>query len=274
MTNRLLPMSLAAVLLSAPWTASAAVRYGGSSTLADTMLRGGVIQQFQQKTGINVEIVDKSGTGKGLKSLAEGKLDIAGSGRALESAEKKSGLLGTIVAYDGLAVYVNAANPVKDLSREQLKAMFTGRVKNWKEVDGADEPIVPIVEPPGSKRATVAAIQELVLDGVPFMAGIRENEDIGAQVAEVARSRGAVCIASIGFFASTDANVKKAVKPVTLDGVSPSDADIRSGAYLLSRPMVIATRGLPEGEVKAFLDFMLSTQGQAIVERFYVAVKK
>jgi phosphate transport system substrate-binding protein len=103
--------------------------------------------------------------------------------------------------------------------------------------------------------------------------GVRENEDIGAQVAEVSRSRGAVCIASIGF-ASTDANVKKAVKPVTLDGVSPRDADIRSGAYLLSRPIVIATRGLPEGEVKAFLDFMLSTHGQTIVEKFYVAVKK
>jgi phosphate transport system substrate-binding protein len=264
-----------AAALSMPALAGAGeILYGGSSTLAETVLQGGVIQGFQGKTGVKVQIADVSGTGKGLKSLAEGKLHVVGAGRTLTADEKKAGLLGTIIGYDGLAVFVNKSNPVKDLSKEQLKDLFTGKVKSWKELGGKDVKIVPMIEPIASKRATMQAVQELVLDNAPFVAGIREMESLKDQLAEVAKSEGAICVASIGFLASAGAGVRDAVKAVSLDMTPPNDANIRSGAYLLSRPMLLATKGLPAGDVKSFLDYVLSSDGQAVVEKFFVAVKK
>ncbi len=180
-------MLFAAAVLSMPALAGASeLLYGGSSTIAETVLQGGISQGFQRKTGVQVQIVDVSGTGKGLKSLAEGKLQIVGAGRTLTAEEKKAGLLGTIIGYDGLAVFVNKANPVKDLSKEQLKALFTGKARSWKELGGKDVAIVPMIEPVASKRATVQAIQELVNDGAAFVPGIREMESLKDQLAEVA----------------------------------------------------------------------------------------
>lgn len=223
---------------------------------------------------MKIQVADTSGTGKGLKSLGEGKLNLVGSGRVLNAEEKKAGLLGTIVGYDGLAVFVNKANPVKGLSKDQLKELFTGKAASWKQLGGKDVKIVPMVEPIASKRATMQLVQELLLDGAPFATGIREVDQLKDQVAEVARSEGAICVASIGFLASADAAVKANVRAIAIDETDPSDANIRSGAYLLSRPMLLATKGLPAGDVKAFVDYMLSRDGQGIVERYFVAVKK
>jgi phosphate transport system substrate-binding protein len=272
--RRLASWILAAAVWAPLSAAAGDVLYGGSSTLADTVLQGGIVQGFRGKTGIKVQLADVSGTGKGLKSLAEGKLNVVGAGRTLNTDEKKGGLLGTIIGYDGLAVFVNRANPVKDLSKEQLKDLFTGKVKSWKELGGKDVKIVPMIEPVASKRATVQLLQELVLDGAPYAQGIRELDSLKDQVAEVARSEGAVCVASVGFLTSADQHIRDAVRSISLDATPPTDANIRSGAYLLSRPMLLVTKGLPSGDVKAFLDYVLSRDGQAVVEKFFVAVKK
>jgi phosphate transport system substrate-binding protein len=263
----------AAALLVAPAIASADVVYGGSSTVAE-VLQGGISKGFESKTGTRVQVADTSGTGKGLKSLAEGKVNLAGSGRVLNAEEKKSGLLGTIVGYDGLAVFVHRSNPVKDLSKEQLKDIFTGKVKSWKQLGGKDVKIVPLVEPIASKRATVQMVQEQILDGAAFAPGIREVDQLRDQVAEVARGEGTLCFASVGFLASADAAVRSGVRAIAVDSTDPTDANIRSGAYLLSRPMLLVTKGLPSGDVKSFLDYVLSRDGQSLVERYFVAVKK
>ncbi len=274
MRNAIVFSSILATLL-APLTGAATegVVYGGSSTLAETVLQGGAIRAFENKTGIKFTVADVSGTGKGIKALADGKLNLVGAGRTLEPAEKKSGLLGTIVGYDGLAVYVNKANGVKSLTKTQLKEIFTGKVKSWKEVGGADVPVVPMIEPVASKRATVALFQELVLDGAPY-AGVREMEQLHDQLAEASRNKGGIAIASIGFLPSVDPGVRAGLRAVSLDGTDASAGNIRSGAYLLSRPMLLVTKGLPSGDVKAFVDYLVSNDGQAIVEKFFVKVKK
>ncbi len=263
-----------AALIASPGLAGAQVVYGGSSTVAETVLQGGAIKGFEAKTGAKIQIADTSGTGKGLKSLAEGKLNVVGAGRVLNAEEKKAGLLGTIVGYDGLAVFVNKANPVKDLSKEQLKDLFTGKAKSWKELGGKDVKIVPMIEPLASKRATMQLVQELVNDGAQFVPGIREIDQLKDQISEVSRSEGAICIASIGFLTSADPSVRANVRAVAVDATDPSDSNIRSGAYLLSRPVLLVTKGLPGGEVKSFIDYMLSKDGQSIVEKYFVAVKK
>jgi len=263
-----------AAALAAPALVSAQVVYGGSSTLADTVLQGGAAAGFERATGVKLQVADVSGTGKGIKSLAEGRLSVVGAGRTLTADERKAGLLGTIVAYDGLAVYVNVSNPVRDLSKEQLKDLFTGKARSWKELGGKDVGITPIVEPVASKRATVQLVQELVLDGAPFAPGIREAEQLRDQIAEVARSEGAVCVASVGFLAGVDPAIRRAVRAIAIDATEPSDSNIRSGAYLLSRPMLVVTKGLPAGDVKLFVDYLLSKDGQGVVEKYFVAVKR
>jgi phosphate transport system substrate-binding protein len=270
-TNRFLG-ALAALAL--PALATAGVTYGGSSTLADTVLKGGAIQGCAAKTGVQVTIGDTSGTGKGLKALMEGKLDVVGSGRTLNAEEKKAGLLGVIVGYDGLAVYVNKANPVKDLSKEQLKDVMTGKATNWKQVGGKDGKIAVLIEPLASKRATVQLVQEQVMDGAAYGGAYKELEQLGEQMREVARNEGAICVASVGYLANADAAVKAGVRAIKVDATEPSDANIRSGAYLLSRPMLLVTKGLAAGEVKQFIDYVLSPEGQKTVEKFFVAVKK
>ena len=274
--NRLVQIIAAVAALGAARAAVAqGVVYGGSSTIAETVLQGGgAAKTFESRSGVKFTIADTSGTGKGLKALADGKINLVGSGRTLAAEERKAGLLGTIIGYDGLAVYVNRNNPVKALTRAQLKDLFIGRVKSWKELGGRDVPVAPIIEPVASKRATVQLFQEQVLDGASFKPGIREMEQLGEQLAEVAASEGAVCVASIGFMASAPAGVKGAVKPLAIDGIEPGDANIQSGAYLLSRPVLLVTKGLPQGDVKKFIDFVRSRDGQQIVEKFFVPVKR
>jgi phosphate transport system substrate-binding protein len=274
---RPLPKSGAAlVTLLVPALAAAGdgISYGGSSTFADTVLKGGAIQQFEAKTGARFTVVDVSGTGKGLRSLAEGKLNLVGAGRTLAADEKRAGLLGKVIGYDGLAVYVNRSNPVKNLTRSQLRDVFTGKVKSWRELGGNDVPVIPLIEPVASKRATVQLLQDLVLDGAGFKPGIREVEQLSDQLREVAKAEGAICVASVGFIGSADVALKTAVHAMALDEVDPSDDNIRSGAYLLSRPMLLVTKGLPEGDPKRFVEFMLSKDGQTIVERFFVSIQE
>jgi phosphate transport system substrate-binding protein len=263
-----------AALLASPGLAGAQVAYGGSSTLAETVLQGGAIKGLTARSGVKVQIVDLSGTGKGLEALAQGKLDVVGAGRVLSADERRAGLFGTIIGYDGLAVFVNRSNPVKDLSKEQLKALYTGRVRSWRELGGKDVKVTPMIEPIASKRATMELVQELVNDGAPFVAGIREIDQLRDQLAEVARSEGAICVASIGFLASADPSVRANVRAILLDDTEPSDANIRSGAYPLSRPVLLVTRGAPIGQVRALIEFLLSRDGQSLVEKYFVPVKR
>ena len=195
---------LLAAMLLAPSSAPPPVRYGGSSTIAETVLKRGVMEAFTARTGVPLQITDEAGTGRGLEALLEGKLDVAGAGRPLTAAEKRSGLVGALVALDAITVYVHRSNPVKDLTREQLRDVLSGRVSNWKAVGGRDVPIVPMVEPPGSRRATFALLHELVLEGAPLAPGARAIELIRDQLLEVSRTEGGISLASVGYLATVE----------------------------------------------------------------------
>ena len=243
--------------------AAPAIRYGGSSTIAHTVLQRGILQAFRERTGVDVRIVDVAGSGRGLEALAAGQLDVAGVGRPLDAAERIAGLVGTVVAHDALAIYVHRTNPVKDLSRAQLQEVFSGKVTSWKQLGGRNAPIVPLVEPVASRRATVQLVLERVMDGLPFAPGAQELELLADQLAAVARTEGAICVASVGYLATVEPDTRDGVRAISLDGKPPTDANIRSGEYLLARPMLLVTRGAPTDGVKALVDFVLSREGQA-----------
>ncbi len=250
------------------------ISYSGSSTIGMSVLEAGAVKAFEAKTGIKFKSIEQPGTGKGIKALLEGQVTLAGASRALESDEKKQKLIGHTIGYDAIAVFVNKKNPVKNLTKEQLKGIFTGKITNWKEVGGKDAPIRVNTEIAGQKRATMLAFQEMAMDKAPYGTGFKEIDLPRDQIVEVAKDENGICTVSYGLLGAVSADLRDKVKAVTVDNIEPSDKNIQSGAYLISRPLLLVTMGLPKGDVKKFIDFMLSKEGQDIVNKNFVPVKR
>lgn len=250
------------------------ISYSGSSTIGMSVLEAGALKAFEEKTGIKFASVEQPGSGKGIQALLDGKVNIAGASRALKSDEKAKKLLGTAIGYDAIAVFVHKNNPVKNLTKEQVKGIFTGKIRNWKEVGGKNAPIQPNTEIAGEKRATMLAFQEMAMDNAAYGTGFKEIDFPRDQIVDVAKNENAICGVSFGLLAAVSGDLRGNVKAVTVNGIAPSDANIRSGAYLISRPLLLVTQGLPKGDVKKFIDFMLSPEGQKLVSTNFVPVKK
>jgi phosphate transport system substrate-binding protein len=249
-----------------------ALSYSGSSTIGVGIMQAGAVKVFEAKTGVTFASVESIGSGKGVKALIDGKANVAGASRALTSEEKAAKVLGNTIGYDAIAVFVNVDNPVKSLSKEQLKGIFTGQITRWKDVGGKDAPIYPNTEMLG--HGTVQVFRELALDDAAYGKGFKEFDQPQEQIVEVAYDARAICTVSLGLLSAISPELRKKVKPVLIDGVPPTESNIRSRMYLLSRPLVLGTMGPPKGDVKKFIDFMLSREGQQIVARNFVPLKR
>ena len=267
----LVVLALAMTVLSAQ---AEDLTYSGSSTIGTGILKAGAADAFIQKSGINFTAIDQPGSGKGIQALLDGKVLLAGASRPLKAEEKQKKLIGTTIGYDAIAVFVHKDNPVKSLTKEQLKGIFTGQIKNWKDVGGNDAPIAPNTEILTSKRATVEMFQELVLDGAPYGAGLKQIDLPRDQIVDLARVPNGICSVSLGLLASVPADLKSKVKAIALNNIEPNDNSVRSGAYLISRPLLLVTPGLPKGPAKEFISFMLTAEGQNIVAKNFVPVRK
>ena len=274
--NRTVLVLLIAALFIMPQAAMAkdVLSYSGSSTIGMSILEAGAVEAFKAKTGITFKSIDQPGSGKGIKALIDGKVTLGGASRPLKAAEKKERILGHVIGYDAIAVFVHKSNPVTNLTKAQLKGIFTGKIKNWKEVGGKDEPITANTEILGEKRATMLEFQKLVMDKAPYGKGFKEIDFPRDQIVYLSKDPNSICTVSLGLLAACPADVRKKVKAVSVNGVQPTDRNIRSGAYLISRPLNLATKGLPKGKVKKFITFMLSKEGQKIVAINFVPVRR
>lgn len=269
----LLTVTMLLIALSAPAMA-AELSYSGSSTIGTSILQAGAVAAFESKTGIKFTKVDQPGSGKGIQALLAGQVRLAGASRPLKPEEKAEKLVGTTIGYDAIAVFVHKDNPVKNLTKEQLKGIFTGQFKNWKDVGGKDAPITPNIEILTGKRATIEMFQELVLDGAAYGTGFKQIDLPRDQIVDLANTPNGICTVSLGLLSATSKDVQAKVKAVSLNGTAPDDANIQSGAYLISRPLLLVTKGLPKDEIKDFVTFMLSPEGQTIVAKNFVPVRK
>jgi phosphate transport system substrate-binding protein len=268
-------ITAAALLLTPTLSAADEVRYSGSSTIGQSILdAAGARAAFERKTGVKFASLEVPGSGKGIEALLAGQANVAGASRPLRPEEKAKKILGTIIGYDAVAVFVNRDNPVSDLSKEQLKDIFTGKITNWKQVGGKDAPIAVNTEIQGAKRATMEMFNELVMDKAAYGAGFKQIDLPRDQIVEVARSPNGIGTPSLGLLAAVPPDVRAKVKAIAVDGIEPMPDNIQSGAYLISRPLNLATIGPPAGAVKVFVEFMLSPDGQALVARDFVAVRK
>lgn len=262
-----------AVLILLPNVALADLTYIGSSTIGTGILKAGAVDSFTKKSGKKFAAVEIPGSGKGIEALKAGKANIAGVSRPLKPEEKKSGLIGSIIGYDAVAIFVHKNNPVKNLTKEQLKGIFTGKIKNWKEVGGKNAPIVPNTEILDGKRATIEMFQDHVMDGAKY-ATFKQIDLPRDQIIEVAKDENAICSVSLGLAASLPADVKGKVRAIAVNGSEPKERNVQSGAYIISRPLLLVTNGLPKDEAKEFISFMLSPEGQSIVGKSFVPVRK
>ena len=197
------------------------------------------------------------GSGAGIEAVTNGTADIGNSSRSLKDEEKAAGVVENVVAIDGIAVCVDPANEVADLTKEQLTNIYNGTITNWKEVGGADEPIIVIGRE--ARSGTRGAFEELV-DLQDACKYANELDSTGAVIAKVASTPGAIG------YASLDA-LDDSVKALSLEGVEATAENIKAGNYFLSRPFVMATKGEISEQndlVQAWFDFVLGDEGQQV----------
>ncbi len=231
------------------------LRYDGATTISSRILPA-VAPAFRAKAGIPLRI-ERSGAGVGLRRVFAGEVDVAGVSRSLSAAELARKPYFQIIGYDALAVYVNEANPVRELSRAQLKAIFTGAAASWKQLGGKATPILPCTERLDSERATLDAFRTLAMGGAAY-GKVMEREDPADCLALVAREPG-------GIAAATAAYAIPGVRIVAVDGLDPLPVYVRASRYPLTRPLVLVAREPPRGPLAALFELVLSPEGQAAV---------
>jgi phosphate transport system substrate-binding protein len=216
------------------------------------------------RAGIRFGAIGERGTNKGLEAARAGEVDVAGVMRELTPAEKAE-LRFALVGHDALGVFVAEASPVRSLTRAQLKGVFTGGIERWSEVGGADAPVVPVTEFVSGGRGTVLELRRLALDGADY-GPTREYEDAPDCLRHVAADPAAITAASMSM-------AIPGVRAIAIDGVEPTAANVRAGAYLLGRPMYLVSRAPPSPAVEALLALVLSPEGQAVVARKFTPAR-
>lgn len=199
------------------------------------------------------------GSGAGIEGLLKGTVEIGNSSRNLTEDEKKSGAVENIVAIDGIAVVVDKANQVKNLTKDQLVGIYEGTTTNWKDLGGSDQPIVVIGREAGS--GTRDAFEELLgLTGKAKYAN--EINSTGGVMAKAASTPGAIGYVSLDVLDNT-------VNSLMIENVAPTEKNIKESKYLLSRPFVMATKGEISRQselVQTFFKYMKSEEGKTLVK--------
>ena len=215
--------------------------------------------------GITVE-VQGGGSGQGIKAITEKIADFGALSRNIKDEEKASVTKEYVIAKDGVAVIVNTESKVENLTIEQIKKIFTGEIKNWNEVGGEDAPIVVVSREEGS--GTRGAFTEITGVMVKDAAGQEIDNttkdalvqgSTGAVMQTVATTPNTIGYISLGSLGDT-------VKAVKVENVTPTTATVLSGEYKISRPFLYAAGGELSEAAQKYIDFVMSAEGQKIVE--------
>ena len=229
---------------------SGTVNTAGSTSMKDVMAV--LTEVFEKENpGVNINYTG-SGSGAGIEGATSGTCDIGLSSRALKDKEKESGAVENIVALDGVAIVINPANGVENLTVEQIAQIFTGEITNWSEVGGTDGEIAVFGREAGS--GTRGAFEEIV--GVDDTCKYtNEYSSTGDVIGNVASNPNAIGYASLSAVDDT-------VKAVKVNDVAPSEATVKDGTYEIQRPFVMVTKeGAELSEAaQAFLDFAMSAE--------------
>jgi phosphate transport system substrate-binding protein len=211
--------------------------------------------------GADIQVTG-GGSSVGVQSVGEGTADIGMSSRDLKAGEKTTypDLVVTTIASDGIGIIVHPGNTVPALSIDQVRAIYQGRVTNWKEVGGPDQVIV--VTGRDSASGTREFFFETVMDRQNFTPTQLEKNSNGAVKQTIMQTPGAIGYVGLGYID----NEVRAV-PVIVNGepVMPTVDTILTGQYPITRPLIMMTQGAPQGLARDYLDYILSPAGQMII---------
>ncbi len=209
---------------------------------------------YMEKYPNTIVNVQGGGSSAGIQAAETRVADIGTCSRELKPEEKD--LNEIIVAYDGLAIIVNSTNETGNLTIEQIKQIFAGQIRNWQELGGKDKVITVVTREEGS--GTRGAFQELVMKQQRIFKGAIVQDSNGTVREIVANDPNAIGYISLGL-------VNDKVKALSLDGIIATDENIITKKYTLVRPFLFVTKDTPTGEVKNFIDFVLSQEGQKLI---------
>ena len=232
---------------------SGKVTTGGSTSMEKVI---GALQEafMEQNSGVDVTY-DPTGSGAGITGAQEGSLDIGLSSRALKDGE--TGVSATVIALDGIGIIVNNANTVEDLATDQIAAIATGEVTNWKEVGGPDAEIVMIGREAGSGTRDGFESILKVSDQCKYA---QELTATGAVIAAVQANENAIGYASL-------AALDDSVKALKVNGIACTEETVKDGSYTVQRPFVFVTKDGAQQTpaVKAFIDFAASADAASLI---------
>ena len=229
---------------------SGAVSTNGSTSMEKVI--GALSEQFMADNPSVKITYDATGSGAGIEAASNGSADIGLSSRALKDEEVASGLVGTTVALDGIAIIVNAESQVADLTVEQIAKIFTGEITDWSEVGGDAGTISCVGREAGSGTR----------DGFETITGTKDT----CVLAQELTSTGAVIEAvagnpnAIGYASLSSVEGKDTIKAVTVGGVACTEDTVLDGSYEIQRPFVLVTKDGAElsAQAQAFFDFATS----------------
>ena len=207
------------------------------------------------------------GSGVGVKQVGEGLVEIGNTGRALKKDEiEKYGLKSFPFAIDGVAVVINPANKVAELSFEQLADIYSGKITNWKEVGGSDSEINVYGREDGSGTREVFTNLAIKKGAVTPKANVVSSN--GAMKTAVAKDERAIGYVGIG-------HIDKSVKAPKLAGMTASQENAANGKYTVVRDLYMNTKGAPQGLTALFIDYIYSPEGQEIIkDSKYIPLKR
>ncbi len=213
-------------------------------------------------------MVTGGGSGVGISALQSGTTDIAQASRRVKFSERQKiqeggqTLREVTIAYDALAIVVHPANKVGRLTREQLEGIFTGKITNWKQLGGEDLKIVPYARETSS--GTYEFFREVVLKNKNYMSGIMSMPATGVIIQSVSQTKGAIGYVGLAYLSDKVKGIA-----VSFDGgksfVQPSVDNAKKKTYPVVRPLYYYYKASAEREVKPFVDYALSLEGQKVV---------
>ena len=240
-----------------PTALSGAVSLNGSTSMEKVV--GVLGEQFMaDNSGVSVTY-DATGSGAGIEAASNGSADIGLSSRALKDEEAASGLVGTTVALDGIAVIVNAGSKVADLTVEQIAKIFTGEITDWSQVGGEAGTISCIGREAGSGTRDGFESITKTKDACKMD---QELTSTGAVIEAVAGNPNA-----IGYASLSSVEGKDTIKAVTVGGVECSEATVLDGSYAIQRPFVLVTKegAALSAQAQAFFDFATSAAASDLI---------
>jgi phosphate transport system substrate-binding protein len=222
--------------------------------------------------------VTGGGSGTGIAAIINGTTDICASSRDMqqkekdEAASKGINIVEKVIAYDGIAIIVHPENPVNELTMEQIKKIYTGIYKNWKEVGGPDQPITALSRE--SNSGTYVFFQEHVLNKENFAPTVKLMPASSSIAQTISQDKWSVGYLGLGYTKDAKVKIINVKKDENSPAITPNHNTVLDKSYSIARPLFLIFNGEPQGNLNLFLEFVYSPEGQKIVdETGYVTLK-